>query len=164
MVIALGITLQGQKQILGFVQTATENERVCAAFLREVLTRGLRTAHGLLCVIDGSQGLRKAIQTVFGGQALVQRCQWHTRKNVVRYLSKAQHAAWRRRLQQAYERLTYAEARATLSRLRQELRELTISAVASPDEGLEETLTLHSLGLFPILGVSLNRPPTVWRP
>jgi hypothetical protein len=28
--------------------------------------------------------------------------------------------------------------------------------VASLDEGLEETLTLHSLGLFPMLGVSLK--------
>ena len=35
MVIALGITLTGEKVVLGFVQTATENERVCAAFLRE---------------------------------------------------------------------------------------------------------------------------------
>jgi hypothetical protein len=33
MVIALGITLTGEKVILGFVQTATENETVCAAFL-----------------------------------------------------------------------------------------------------------------------------------
>lgn len=106
MVIALGITLQGQKQILGFVQTATENERVCAAFLRELLTRGLRIDHGLLCVIDGAKGLRTAIQTVFGAQALVQRCQWHKRENVVRYLPKTQQAAWRRRLQQAYERPT----------------------------------------------------------
>ena len=156
MVIALGITLQGQKQILGFVQTATENERVCAAFLRELLTRGLRIDHGLLCVIDGAKGLRTAIQTVFGAQALVQRCQWHKRENVVRYLPKTQQAAWRRRLQQAYERPTYAEARAALGRLRQELRGLNVSAVASLDEGLEETLTLHSLGLFPILGVSLK--------
>jgi len=93
---------------------------------------------------------------VFGAQALVQRCQWHTRENVVRYLPKAQQAAWRRRLQQAYERPTYAEARAALGRLRQELRGLNVSAVASLDEGLEETLTLHSLGLFPILGVSLK--------
>lgn len=37
---ALGITRQGQKTILGFVQTATENERVCAAFLRELVARG----------------------------------------------------------------------------------------------------------------------------
>lgn len=37
-----------------------------------------------------------------------------------------------------------------------ELRGLNVSAVASLDEGLEETLTLHGLGLFPILGVSLK--------
>ena len=37
MVIALGLTLQGQKRILGFVQTATENEPVCAAFLRALV-------------------------------------------------------------------------------------------------------------------------------
>jgi transposase-like protein len=37
MVIALGVTLQGQKAILGFVQTATENARVCAEFLRDLV-------------------------------------------------------------------------------------------------------------------------------
>ena len=100
MVIALGITLQGQKKILGFVQTATENESVCAAFLRARVEPGLR------CVINGAEGLRTAIQTVFGAQTLVQRCQWHKCENVVRYLPKTQPAAYRRRLQQAYERPT----------------------------------------------------------
>jgi transposase-like protein len=104
--IALGITVQGHKKILGVVQTATENEAVCAAFLRELLARGLRVEAGLLCVIDGAQGLRTAIQMVFGAHALVQRCQWHKRENVVRYLPMAQQAAWRRRLQQAYEQPT----------------------------------------------------------
>ena len=41
MVIALGVTVTGEKVILGFVQTATENETVCAAFLRELVERGL---------------------------------------------------------------------------------------------------------------------------
>jgi putative transposase len=36
------------------------------------------------------------------------------------------------------------------------LRGLNVSAVASLDEGLEETLTLHRLGLFPTLGGSLK--------
>ena len=156
MVIALGITRQGQKKILGFVQTATENESVCAAFLRALVARGLRVAPGLLCVIDGAKGLRAAIQTVFGAQALVQRCQWHKRENVVRYLPKAQQAPWRRRLQQAYERPTYTEARTALGRLRQELRTHNLSAAHSLDEGFEETLTLHRLGVFPVLGVSLK--------
>ena len=65
------------------------------------MKRGLRAEPGLLCVIDGAKGLRTAIQTVFGAKALVQRCQWHKRENVVRYLPKTPQAAWRRRLQQA---------------------------------------------------------------
>ena len=96
MVIALGITTIGEKKILGFVQTATENEPVCAVFVRELVERGLRTERGLLCVIDGAKGLRKAIQTVCGRQAVVQRCQWHTREKVVRYLPKGPQATWRR--------------------------------------------------------------------
>lgn len=156
MVIALGITLRGEKVILGFVQTASENERVCAAFLRDLVDRGLRTEDGLLVVLDGAKGLRKAIQTVFGAQAMVQRCQWHKRENVVRYLPKGQQATWRRKLQAAYERPTYAEAKAALLRVRAELRLLNESAVHSLDEGLEETLTLHRLGLFGPLGISLK--------
>ena len=156
MVIALGITATGEKHILGFVQTATENDRVCAAFLQSLVNRGLRVEDGLLCVIDGAKGLRKAIQTVFGSRGVVQRCQWHKRENVVRYLPKGQQASWRRRLQQAYERPTYAEAKAALLRVRQELRVVNLSAVTSLDEGLEETLTLHRLGVFPTLGLSLK--------
>jgi putative transposase len=156
MVIALGITLSGEKVLLGFVQTATENARVCAAFLRALVERGLRAEPGLLCVIDGAKGLRAAIQTVFGGQALVQRCQWHKRENVVRYLPSAQQAPWRRKLQAAYRQPTYPEATAALQRLRQELRLVNASAVASLDEGIEETLTLHRLDLVEPLGRSLT--------
>src|SRR5574338_1135087 len=131
MVLALGVLRTGEKKLLGFVQTATENEAVCAEFLRGLVTRGLRTDQGLLCVIDGAKGLRKVIQAVFGRHAVVQRCQWHKRENVVRYLPKGHQATWRRRLQQAYERPTYAEARAALLRLRQELRLVNRSAAAS---------------------------------
>ena len=156
MVIALGITLAGQKVILGFVQTATENEAVCAAFLRALVERGLRIEDGLLVVLDGAKGLRKAVSTVFGATALVQRCQWHKRENVVRYLPKRQQATWRGKLQAAYERPTYPDAKAALLRLRTELGLLNASAVGSLDEGFEETLTLHRLGLFDALGVSLK--------
>ncbi len=156
MVIALGITLTGEKVVLGFIQTATENERVCAAFLRELVERGLDATRGLLCVLDGAKGLRKAITTVFGARTPVQRCQWHKRENVVAYLPAAQQAPWRRKLQAAYEKPTYAEAKAALLRGRRELGLLNESAVRSLDEGLEETLTLHRLGLFRELGISLK--------
>ena len=156
MVLAVGVTATGQKVILGIVQTATENRAVCSAFLQSLLERGLRIAAGLLVVIDGAKGLRAAVQHVFGAHGLVQRCQWHKRENVVRYLPKAHQAAFRRKLQAAYERPTYDHARRALGHIRRELQVLNSSAAASLDEGLEETLTLHRLGVFRALGQSLK--------
>jgi len=106
LVIALGVTTTGRKQLLGFVQTATENARVCAAFLQQLVERGFTAPDGLLVVLDGAKGLRAAIATVFGTGAQVQRCQWHQRENVVRHLPKGQQGEWRRKLQAAYERPT----------------------------------------------------------
>ena len=156
MVIALGVTLQGQKVVLGFVQTATENERVCSQFLRRLVDRGLNVEAGVLCVIDGAKGLRQAVGKVFGAKAAVQRCQWHKRENVVRYLPTSKQATFRRKLQRAYEQPTYGQAKTALKKVRAELNVLNQSAVASLDEGFEETLTLHRLGLFKELGRSFK--------
>ena len=60
-VIALGVTLDGQKIPLGFVQAATENERVCRRFLSDLVERGLQYEAGLLVVIDGGKGLYKSV-------------------------------------------------------------------------------------------------------
>lgn len=156
MVIALGITLRGEKVLLGFVQTGTENADVCATFLRHLLDRGLRVDEGLLVVLDGGKGLRRAVREVFGDQTPVQRCTWHKRENVVAYLPKHLQAAWRAKLQQAYHQPTYAAAHTILDRLHGELRRLNEDAARSLAEGLEETLTLHRLGLADRLGISLN--------
>ena len=156
MVIALGVTITGQKVILGFVQTATENEKVCTAFLRSLVERGLRVDRGILAVIDGAPGLRKAVTNVFANRAAVQRCQWHKRENVLKYLAKDKQATFRRKLQSAYDQPTYAKAKASLMKVRAELALLNRSAVGSLDEGLEETLTLHRLGLVRELGRSFK--------
>ena len=74
----------------------------------------------------------------------------------MRYLPKALHPQWRRKLQRAYEKPTYQEAKAALNRLKPELKLLNESALASLEEGLEERLTLHRPGLFPQLGISLK--------
>ncbi len=72
------------------------------------------------------------------------------------YLSKREQALWRKRLQHAYDRPTYPEARSALEGLHQELDERNQSAAASLAEGLEETLTLHRLGVYGVLGRSLK--------
>jgi transposase-like protein len=156
MVVAVGITLTGEKHVLGFVETGTENEQVLTPFLQSLCDRGLESSQGLLVIIDGGKGLRSAVRQAFGSSALVQRCQWHKRENVVRHLPKGEQATWRRRLQRAYQRPTYAEAQTVLHRLQQELEDRNQSAARSLAEGLEETLTLHRLGVFAFLGLSFK--------
>jgi putative transposase len=156
MILALGVTLEGEKVVLGLIQAGTENETVIKAFLNELLGRGLNIEEGILCVIDGAKGFHSAIRKVFADRALVQRCQWHKRENVVAYLPKSHQSSWRRKLQQAYEKPTYEEAKAAVQRLKLELKLLNVSALSSLEEGLEETLTLHRLGLFADLGASFK--------
>ena len=156
MVIALGITISGAKHFLGFVETDTENERGLTLFLRSLVERGLDLSQGLLVILDGSKGLRAAVRKTFRHRALVQRCQWHKRENVVSHLAKSELAAWRQRLQRAYNRPEYDEALTALKTLQGELDERNQSAARSLTEGLDETLTLHRLGLYGVLGRSLK--------
>ena len=46
MVVALGITMTGDKRFLGVVETDTENEKVLTPFLRSLVERGLRGLPG----------------------------------------------------------------------------------------------------------------------
>jgi putative transposase len=156
MVIALGVAMDGSKHILGFVQTSTENARVIVQFLRGLVDRGLDISEGILAVVDGSKGLISGVKKAFTRRVVIQRCQWHKRENVVSYLGKSEQEYWRGRLQRAYSRPTYKEAREELLKLRKELEEINQSAVESLNEGFEETLTLHRLGVFPLLGRSLK--------
>ncbi len=95
---------------MGFVETDTENAQVLTPFLRSLLERGLDISQGLLVIIDGGKGLQAAVKKAFRKRALIQRCQWHKRENVVSYLSKGEQASWRKRLQWAYNRPEYEEA------------------------------------------------------
>jgi transposase-like protein len=156
MVIALGVKISGEKVPLGFVETDTENAKVLIPFLRSLVDRGLDTSRGLLVIIDGAKGLRSAVKKAFRDKAAIQRCQWHKRENVVSYLPKGEQADWRRRLQRAYNRPGYDEARAALDELLADLEDRNQSAARSLAEGLEETLTLHRLGIYALLGRSFK--------
>ena len=57
---------------------------------------------------------------------------------------------------EAYSQTTYKEARADLLKLHHELKNVNVSAANSLEEGLEETLTIHHLGLSAELSRSLS--------
>jgi len=114
MIIALGVTLSGEKIVLGSIESGTENGRVCRGFIRQLKERGLQSDKKILFVIDGSKGLRKGIQLVFGKQAIIQRCQWHKQENVVPYLPQCEQSRFRKKLQKAYEQKDYKKAKQKL--------------------------------------------------
>lgn len=146
-VVAIGITTDGKKIILGISQMNTENHKAVEEFFNNLLERGLRFEEGVLFVVDGSRGIIKAIKNKFRGYELIQRCQYHKRENVVSHLNKGQQMLWRNKLKLAYTKETYQEAKAALERLVKELEEINPTAANSLREGLEETLTLHTLGI-----------------
>ncbi|MCA9458744.1 MAG: transposase [Nitrospira sp.] len=156
LMVAMGVTIDGKKIILGIEQTHSENSKVVEQFLNHLIERGLRFEQGILFIIDGSKGIRCGIESTFREHGFIQRCQWHKRENVIAYLDPAKQALCRRRMQDAYKETTYKKAKARLEQLHQELMRFNQSAATSLLEGLEETLCLHRLGLSPEIGKSLN--------
>jgi transposase-like protein len=156
LIVALGVAADGTKHVLGLWQGATENATVCKALLEDLVERGLNPERRYLVVIDGSKGLRAAVERVLGERAEVQRCQIHKTRNVIDHLPDGCRADWRRRLRNAYGLTEYAAARAALEKLWRQLVDINPSAARSLEEGMEETLTLHRLGVSPLLRRTLR--------
>lgn len=156
LMIALGITIEGQKKVLGIEQMSTENSRSTEQFFEKLIERGLCYEEGILFIVDGSKGIIKAIRKVFASYCAIQRCLYHKIENVVSYLPKGIQGIWRAKLRSAYKETRHEAARRALSKLQAELQDINPSAAASLDEGLEETLTLHRLELSAELGKSFS--------
>lgn len=155
-VVALGVDTSGKKHILGLVQGSTENSTVVQHLLDDLIERGLDPKQRMLIVLDGSRALRKAIKKTFGDRCPVQRCQLHKRRNLADLLPPEYQRSADQRIRTAYAMKDYGQAKAQLERTVAWLEEINPSAAASLGEGLEETLTLHRLGLPEPLRKSLQ--------
>jgi transposase-like protein len=145
--IALGIDIEGKKQVLGVREGDTENSRVAKALLRDLVARGLDPERARLFVIDGAKALRSAIRKVFGDLGVVQRCQLHKQRNVLGHLPDGMQASVKSILQEAWSLRDAKLARVRLERLASSLEADHPGAAASVREGLDETLTLQGLGI-----------------
>ena len=156
MVVALGVTDKGIKIPVGFIQTSSENSRAIGQLLKQIIEKKFSFKDGLLVVIDGSKGIYKAVQDVFGKKAVVQRCQWHKRENVLSYLSDRDKSNYKTKIQNAYREPDYNKAKSTLMNIHQDLLKINQNAANSLLEGMEETLTLHKLKVAQIFTRSLG--------
>jgi putative transposase len=148
MVIAcVGIDLSGRKHVLGVHPGGSEQELVCTKFLRQLIDRGLNPDGNYLFVVDGSKGLRNAIHNCFGPGAVIQRCQQHKVEDVAAHLPPKERDYFRAKLHAAYNTRSYTKASAKLQEIRVKLGRYE-QAKNSLTEGLEDTLTLHKLGIW----------------
>ena len=154
--VALGVDSDGRKHPLGIREGNTENAAVAKALLADLVERGLPTDRALVFVIDGSKGLRKAIDQTFRAMALIQRCPVHKRKNVLGHLPKTARPSVKRALDEAWNTDDPKRAQRLLENLARSLEQSHPGAAASLREGLEDTLTLMRLGVRGTLLQSLR--------
>lgn len=155
-IIALGVTTTGFKIPLGFIHAATENSIAVKGLFKNLIQRNFRFDEGILVITDGSTGMIKAVKETFGDLAVRQRCQWHKRENVVGLLKEEHKEIFKSRIQRAYRENDYGEAKSQLLDILKELEKINYSAANSMREGLEETLTLHRIGMYETFGVTFS--------
>ena len=83
--VATGVNVQGQREILGMDVGTSEDGAFWLAFLRSLSARGLSGVE--LVISDAHQGLKNAIATVFAG-AGCQRCRTHFMSNLLTRVPK----------------------------------------------------------------------------
>jgi putative transposase len=118
---ALGVTDDGTKVPLGVAEGTTENAAVCTRLVSDLAERGLDASQGSLFVVDGGKALDKAIRSVFGAKALIQRCRRHKERNVVEHLPEAERPLVQRKLRAAWALGDPDQARAELEQLARSL-------------------------------------------
>ena len=105
--VAIGLDLEGYKEILGFWTNGSESSRFWVKVLNDLKARGIRDV--FIFSIDGLKGLEKAIESVFP-QADIQRCVVHQIRNSLKYVSWKERREMAKDLKKIYGASTLEEA------------------------------------------------------
>lgn len=109
--IALGIDLEGHKQLLGLWIAETEGAKFWLSVLTELKTRGVEDI--LIACVDGLSGFPQAIEAVYP-ETRIQLCIVHMVRNSLKFVSWKDYKAVTRDLRKIYQAPTEAEARRAL--------------------------------------------------
>ena len=133
-VLAVGVTAEGQRRILGLDIGATESGEFWLSFLRSLVARGLNGVQ--LVTSDAHEGLKQAISAVLAGSTW-QRCRVHFMRNVLSQVAKRDGPEVLERIRSIFAQTTAEEARqhlhaaaATLERKHPKVAEMLEEAEA----------------------------------
>jgi putative transposase len=109
--LALGVTLEGKKELLGMWMTQNEGSKFWLTVLTELQNRGVQDI--LIACVDGLTGFPEAIEAVFP-QTMVQLCIVHLVRNALSYVSYKDRKSVATDLKRVYSAATAAEAELAL--------------------------------------------------
>jgi transposase-like protein len=113
MYVALGVNMEGQKELLGLWLAETEGAKFWLSVLTELKNRGLEDI--LIACIDGLKGFPEAIAAEYP-ETKVQLCIVHMVRNSLKYVSWKDYKAVTADLKGVYTAATEAAARTELER------------------------------------------------
>jgi transposase-like protein len=142
--IAIGIDLDGRRQILGVAMANRESASSWKEFLLSLQERGLKGVE--LVVSDDHSGLRKAIAEVLSG-TIWQRCYVHFLRNCLDHLPRKGDDDCLRELRWLYDRRNLAEARKDLAAWLVRWQAKYPKLCAWVEESIEETLSFYRFPL-----------------
>jgi transposase-like protein len=111
--LALGITLEGEKELLGLWLSESEGAKFWLSVFTELKNRGVQDC--FIACVDGLKGLPEAIEAVFP-QTQVQLCIVHKVRNSLRYVPWKERRAVATDLRAIYGAATLPEAEQALER------------------------------------------------
>lgn len=111
MYLALGINMDGHKELLGLWLAENEGAKFWLSVLSELKTRGLKDI--LIACVDGLKGFPEAIQAEYP-QTRIQLCIVHMVRHSLKYVTWKDYKAVTADLKQIYQSATEAEAQQAL--------------------------------------------------
>ena len=112
--LALGVTMEGQKELLGLWLSENEGAKFWLGVLTELQNRGVRDI--LIACVDGLKGFPDAIAAVYP-HTQIQLCVVHMVRNSVRYVPWKDYKAVTSDLKRIYQSVTEEEALLALEQL-----------------------------------------------
>jgi transposase-like protein len=110
--LALGINLEGQKELLGLWLAETEGAKFWLSVLTELQNRGLRDI--FIAAVDGLTGFPEAINTVYP-QTKIQLCIVHMVRNSLKFVTWKDRKAVAADLKKIYQSVSVEEAEQELA-------------------------------------------------
>ena len=143
-VVAVGVTSEGDRQVLGVDAGPSEDRAFWTAFLRSLVKRGLTGVR--LVISDAHEGLKPAISTVLTGTAW-QRCRVHFMRNLLATVPHGVREAIAAIVRTIFAQPDHASAMTQLRKVADGLRARFPRAATVLEEAAEDILAYRHLPL-----------------